>query len=127
MSGDDFFNVDLDHGAKRIDVRISGFWHGKTFETYEAAINRALAECEERGGSSAYCVLIDSRNGMVQASSILQKIERLSATLAVRVRRKAIVVSNSTLTKMQQSRIEMHLNMRSFPSIGEAKAWLSAS
>ena len=117
------FAVDFDAGARRLTLRLSGFWCDETMTAFENALKRSLAEAERT--TPTFDTLSDASAFPVQSPAISLRFGTLMASLASNRHGKVAIIVASTLNKMQAERAIASPATRIFLDRATAIRWFA--
>lgn len=117
------FEVITDAGVKLLHLRLWGFWDDATFDAFEQALDKGLADLAAAGVRKGEILsLVDVRDSAVQSREIAARGQERMQRTGEWFRRGAVLVAGA-LQKMQTNRAAP-ADHRQFQSMTEAKAWL---
>jgi tRNA(Ile2) C34 agmatinyltransferase TiaS len=115
------FNINYIPGNSHVYVRIQAFWSPGTARRYFAALAPYL-DAQRRDAGTA-CVLVDRRGSPIQAAEVVA--ETISEMRRFyRADDRAAIVVDTSLLKLQMSRIYPQDTSRVFVSANAGRIWL---
>ena len=122
---DEFFTIGVDVRRSLIHLQLYGIWDVPTVDRYAAAAQAAFAKVAEGAARDGCKVLIDLRRHGVQPREVAERIGAWLTKAASEEARYAVLVSDSSVHKMQAQRLGSLLSAQVFSDEGEARAWLT--
>ena len=121
------YTVQVDRDRLFVRLTLHGLWDLGTVERYSEAAREAFAALGTNGEPvSGSRILIDLRQHGIQPRDVAERIQaKLKNGLSPGARH-AVLVSESTLHRMQAQRIGTLINASFFSDEAEAMAWLFA-
>lgn len=117
------FDVKFDAVARRLVLRLSGFWSDRTMTEFEQALERTLASAKRQFND--YETVSDASAFTVQSAAISARFGALMASLSANRHGRVAIVVASTLNKLQVERSMGKSNVRAFLDRSAADQWLA--
>ncbi len=121
------YEITVDRALLRLNFVIRGFWTADVLNSFRADAANALDECRGKSARPEYDLIIDLREGFVQSPEIVEALLVLSQEHLAMVRRKAVILPDSALTRSQVGRQEIGDRERRFRDEESALHWLAST
>ena len=125
MTDEEPFTIETDRTSNMIRLTLRGLWDLPTVERYVAAAREALSALTRDGiPPSEIGLLVDLRQQGIQPREVTERIQAALKEGPSRGSRHAVLVSSSTLHRLQAQRVGVLLGASFFDDEAAALAWL---